>query len=155
MAVIRKKSRKKAKRPRPTVEGVFPPRLKTHRPHIVAKGFAWDDLQKALHESSSRGPERVVHLAKVQAISGIDMRRRIHKLGFSASEFARRHGLSVASLYEMTHYPAGALMTKYIRLIEFEEFMVGIADVIEDQRLGAEEIRRRLEAMLDTQAALL
>lgn len=155
MVALRKKARRKAKRSRPDVDGSLPPRLKTSRAHIVAKGFAWDDLQKALHQSSGRGPERVVHLAIVQKVSGLDLRRRIHKLGFSASEFARRHGMSVNLLYEMTHYPAGALMTRYIRLVEFEEFMAGVADVISEESLDVEEIRRRLEAILDAQVALL
>lgn len=150
----------KIKKPKPKARlkkaGMLPPPPKAQRvPRVVEKGFVWDDLQKVMRLNSAHGFARVVHEALIQPVSGRDLRRRIHALGLTATQFARRHGMTVSSLYDMTHYPAGALLTRYIRLVEFEEFMDGVATILEDEKMTAETIRSQLGTMLDEQISRL
>lgn len=140
------------KQPKKTL---LPPSPKTRRPHLVRKDFDWDDLQKVLRGNSAHGFQRAEHNVVVEPVSGLDMRRRIHALGFTVTQFARRHGLTAAQFYEMTHYPAGMILKRHITLLEHEEVLAGIADILETADMTTEEVRGRLEAMLNRAAARL
>lgn len=135
--------------------GLMPPHPKTKRPHLVEKSFAWEDLQKVLRQNSAHGIPRVQEESKVQAVSGLDLRRRIHALGFTVTQFARRHGMAASMFYDMTHFPAGMLLTRHIRIVEYEELLASIADILEDEKLTAEEIRGRLDTLLSEAAERL
>lgn len=149
----------KVTRPKPAkkkrLKSLLPPPPKTRRPHLVDKKFAWEDLEKVLRGNSAHGFQRVEHERVIHPVSGLDMRRRIHALGFSVTQFARRHGMNAAVWYEMTHYPAGALLTRYIRLVEYEETLAAVADILEATDLTADDIRARLDTMLTEAASRL
>lgn len=135
-------------------KGLLPPDPKTRRPRLVEKGFSWEDMEKVLRGNSAHGfphvePERVI-----LPVSGRDLRRRIHALGFTVTRFARRHGMAADMFYNMTHYPAGAILTRHIRLLEYEETLAAMADILEAD-LTLEQVRSRLEAILDDAATRL
>lgn len=148
-----KKRRKKHGRKAGGGSGLMPPHPKRGRVHVVPGSFVWEDLQRALKANSAHGVPRVEHERKIEQVSGLDVRRRIRALGFTVTQFGRRHGVSGATFYDMTHLPAGMVLTRYLRLIEFEEFLAAVVDILEDDPdMSADDMRAKLDALL-TRAA--
>lgn len=145
---------RKSKRKKPT-KRLLPPAPKKASPHVADKSVVWDDLQRELRKNSRHGFQRTVHEKITQPVSGQDMRNRITALGFTVTDFARRHGMSAPMFYEMAHFPSGMIKTVYIRIVEYEELLSLLVDIIEDKGLGPEDIRNRLEGAVDKAVANL
>lgn len=146
---------KKAKVVEKPGKPVMPPKPKTRRPRIADKSVVWEDLEKVLRQNSAHGVQPIHHEKVINPISGLDFRQRVYALGFTVTQFARRHSVSPNVIYEMTHYPAGAILTRYLRMLEHEETLAALADILEQPDLTADEIRARLEKIIDEAAARL
>lgn len=132
--------------------GAAIPKPKVRSPRLVAETAVWDDLERVMRQNSAHGIPRVEHERIIHPVSGREFRERIYNLGFSVTHFARRHDVTPSVIYGLTHAPAGMILTRYIRMLEYEETLATIADVLEDPGITLEDVRLRLGKLLEDAA---